>query len=243
MIGAIDTFLMPWRGLSLVFASGLRRYVLLPLLVNILVFALTAWLGAHYFSQFIDWALPRGSWWHYLEWLLWPLFVLAYLLLVFYGFTIVANLIASPFNGILAARVEEKLTGKLPPDAPGGIMAELVPAVTGELGKLLHFLKWAVPVLMLMVIPGVNVVGSGLWLLLGFWFLALQYLDYPMGNHQLWSRQQRAWLRRHPLQAWAFGAGANLLLMIPVINLAAMPASVAGATRWWVKRREKPFTP
>ena len=235
MLSLLNTFLLPLRGLGLVFSPGLRRYVILPLLVNVLVFALTAWIGAHYFAQFIDWALPQESWWHYLEWLLWPLFVLAYLLLAFYGFTIVANLIASPFNGILAARVEEKLTGRLPPDSPTGIMAEILPAVAGEIGKLWYFIKWAVPVLILMVIPGINVVGSALWLLLGFWFLALEYMDYPMGNHHLKPKEQRQRLRRHPLRAWAFGAGANLLMMIPVVNLAAMPASVAGATRWWLE--------
>jgi len=235
MISLLNTFLLPLRGLSLVFSPGLRRYVVLPLLVNVLVFALTAWIGSHYFAQFIAWALPRESWLHYLEWLLWPLFVIAYLLLTFYSFTIVANLIASPFNGILAARVEERLTGRLPPDSPTGLMAEILPAVTSEIGKLWYFAVRAVPVLILMMIPGVNAVGSLLWVLLGFWFLALEYMDYPMGNHHLRPAEQRRRLRAHPFRAWAFGAGANLLMMIPLLNLAAMPASVAGATRFWLE--------
>ncbi len=235
MISLFDSFLLPLRSLGLLFTPGLRRYVFLPLLVNVLIFGFTAWLGAHYFAQFIQWALPADSWWHYLEWLLWPLFVAAYLLLAFYGFTIVANLVASPFNGILAARVEEKLTGRLPPDSDTGLMAEIGPAVAGELGKLWYFAKRAVPVLILMVIPGVNVIGSLLWVLLGFWFLSLEYLDYPMANHHLHPAEQRKRLKEHTLHAWAFGAGANLLMMIPAVNLAAMPATVAGATRLWLK--------
>ncbi len=234
MISLLDAFLSPVRGLALVFSPGLRRYVILPLLVNVLVFALTAWIGSRYFAEFIAWALPQEGWLHYLEWLLWPLFVLAYLLVTFYTFTVVANLIASPFNGILAARVEEKLTGRLPPDAATGLMDEILPAVAGEISKLWYFVVRAVPVLILMVIPGLNVVGSVLWVLLGFWFLALEYLDYPMGNHHLRPAEQRRRLRAHPFRAWAFGAGANLLMMIPVLNLAAMPASVAGATRFWL---------
>jgi len=235
MSALLQSFLMPLNGLGLVFSPGLRRYVMLPLLVNILIFSLTAWIGGHYFQQFIDWALPADSWLHWLEWLLWPVFVVAYLLVAFYSFTIVANLIASPFNGILAARVEEKLTGRLPPDSDTGIMGEILPAVTGEIGKLLHFAKWAVPVMILMVIPGVNAIGSLLWILLGFWFLTVEYIDYPMGNHQIRQKEQRRRLRGHPFHAWAFGAGANLLMMIPLVNLAAMPASVAGATQLWLK--------
>ena len=238
MTSLIHSFFLPLRGLGLLFSPGLRKYVIVPLLVNVLIFSLTAWIGSHYFQQFIDWALPAESWLHYLEWLLWPLFVIAYLLIAFYSFTIVANLIASPFNGILAARVEEKITGSLPEDSPTGIMGEIVPAIAGEIGKLWYFLVRAIPVLILMIIPGVNAIGSILWILLGFWFLTIEYIDYPMGNHQIRPREQRRRLRRHPLQGWAFGAGSNLLMMIPVVNFAAMPASVTGATLFWLKLKE-----
>jgi len=217
MISLLRSFLHPLRGLALLFSPGLRKYVVIPLLVNILIFSLTAWIGGYYFDRFIAWALPAESWLHYLEWLLWPLFVVAYLLVAFYSFTIVANLIASPFNGILAARVEEKITGRLPEESP------------------LHFVKLAIPVLILMAIPGVNAIGSALWIVLGFWFLTIEYIDYPMGNHQIRPREQRRRLRKHPFHSWAFGAGANLLMAIPVLNFAAMPATVAGATRLWLE--------
>jgi len=239
MRSLFHSLLAPLSGLALLLRPGLRKYVLLPLLVNILIFALTAWIGSHYFEQFIKWALPADSPLRFLEWLLWPVFVAAYLLVAFYSFTIVANLIASPFNGVLAARVEEQLTGKLPEESSTGLMGEILPAVAGEIGKLWYFAVRAVPVLILMVIPGINAVGSVLWILLGFWFLTIEYIDYPMGNHQIRPRDQRRLLRRHPLHSWAFGAGASLLMMIPVVNFAAMPATVAGATRLWLKRFSK----
>ncbi len=235
MIPVLSAFMMPLRGLGLLFRPGLRRYVFMPLLINILIFSLTAWIGSLYFQEFIDWALPADSWMSYLEWLLWPLFALTYLVIAFYSFTMVANLIASPFNGILAAQVEKQLTGRLPEDHSGSIMAEIVPAITGELGKIWYFILRAVPVLILMIIPGLNAIGSLLWLLLGFWFLSIEYVDYPMGNHHIRPAEQRRLLRKRPFQTWAFGAAANLLMMIPVVNLAAMPASVAGATLWWAR--------
>ena len=235
MTPVITAFLMPFRGLGLLLRPGLRRYVFAPLLINILIFSLTAWIGSIYFQEFIDWVLPADSWMSYLEWLLWPLFALSYLVIAFYSFTLVANLIASPFNGILAAQVEKLITGKLPEDHSGSVLAEIGPAISGELGKIWYFLLRAIPVLILMIIPGLNAIGSVLWLLLGFWFLSIEYVDYPMGNHLIRPREQRRILRRRPFQTWAFGAAANLLMMIPVINFAAMPASVAGAALWWTK--------
>ena len=235
MISVFSALMMPLRGLRLLFRPGLRRYVFMPLLINILIFSLTAWIGSIYFQEFIDWALPADSWMSYLEWLLWPLFALTYLVIAFYSFTMVANLIASPFNSILAAQVEKLITGKLPEDHSGSLMAEIVPAITGELGKIWYFVLRAIPVLILMIIPGLNAIGSILWLLLGFWFLSIEYVDYPMGNHHIRPARQRRILRQRPFQTWAFGATANLLMMIPVVNFAAMPASVAGATLWWTK--------
>ena len=235
MTSLIAVFFLPFQGLGMLFRRGLRRYVFAPLFINILIFSLTAWIGSIYFQEFIDWVLPADSWMSYLEWLLWPLFALTYLVIAFYTFTMVANLIASPFNSILAAQVEKQITGQLPEDHSGSLMAEIIPAISGELGKIWYFLLRAIPVLILMIIPGLNAIGSVLWLLLGFWFLSIEYVDYPMGNHHLRPREQRQRLRKRPFQTWAFGAGANLLMMIPVLNFAAMPASVAGATLWWTK--------
>jgi len=231
----IAAFFMPFRGLSMLFHSGLRGYVLIPLLINILVFSLTAWLATSYFAEFINWALPLDSWLRNLEWILWPLFALAYAVLTFYGFTMVANLIASPFNGILAGKIEHIITGKLPEETDTSVLAAIIPAISSELGKIWYFLLRAIPVLIMMLIPGLNAIGSILWLLLGFWFLTLEYADYPMDNHGLRPRQQRTRLRERPLKSWSFGAGATLLMMIPVLNFAAMPASVAGATLFWLK--------
>ncbi len=222
----------------MLFKPGLRRYVLAPLLVNILVFSCTAWIGSLYFEQFIEWALPQNSWLHFLQWLLWPLFALAYLMITFYTFTLVANLIGAPFNSILAEKVETQLKGQPLEEHEHSLWAEIIPAILGETGKIGYFLTRAVPVLILMIIPGINVLGSVLWLLLGFWFLSIEYVDYPLGNHSIRPKAQRSLLRKRPFQSWCFGASANLLMLIPIINFAAMPASVIGATLFWNKQLE-----
>ncbi len=239
MTAVIKAFFMPMNGLSIIFNGKLRRFVLVPLLINILIFSLVAWASGNYFEQFLDWAVPEDSWLSYFRWILWPLFALTYLFISFYTFTIIANLIGAPFNGILAAKVEQQLTGQLPPESDESVLKAAIPAIMGELGKLMYLILLSIPVLILMIIPGLNAIGAILWLILGFWFLAYEYADYPMGNHGISLKQQRKELKAHYFQALAFGAGAGLLLLIPVINFAAMPATVAGATRLWVSQQAK----
>ena len=47
------------RGLSLIGKPGVKRYVIIPLLINTLIFIGLAWLLADQFGAFIDWMSPR----------------------------------------------------------------------------------------------------------------------------------------------------------------------------------------
>ena len=53
----------------------------------------------------INWLLsPLPGWLDWLRYILWPLFAVAAVLVTFFTFSLVANLVASPFNGLLAER-------------------------------------------------------------------------------------------------------------------------------------------
>lgn len=226
------------RGLRLIAQPGLRRFVLVPLLINVLVFSAAVWYGVVSFETFIAWMQSKvPAWLQWLEWVLWPLFVLALLIVVFYTFTLVANLLAAPFNGLLAEKVELHLTGR-PLNEGGGlkkVLIELAPTLIDELRKLLYILLWAVPFLLLFLIPGVNVAAPLLWFLYTAWMLAFEYSDYPMGNHGLRLRAIRGRLRRRRALALGFGATAAGMTMIHVLNFVVMPSAVAGATAMWVE--------
>ncbi|OOZ35891.1 sulfate transporter CysZ [Solemya velesiana gill symbiont] len=226
------------EGLKLLLKPGLKRYLIVPLITNILIFTLIGWIGYTQFEAIQDWMLPESSWLNYLRWILWPLFALAALLITFYTFTVVANLIAAPFNSILAERVELLLTGQKANDGNGSLFAAIGPAILSELRKLGYFLLRAIPLLILFVIPGINVIAPFLWLLFSAWFLALEYADYPMGNHGLSFPVQHKRMKKLRLTALGFGGGITLFMMIPLLNLAIMPAAVAGATVMWCKKRD-----
>lgn len=235
MLSTLNGFFLPFQGLRLVFSAGMRRFVVVPLLLNILLFGAIAYFAFGYFDAFMDRWLPTQSWLEFLRWFLWVLFAVAYALAVFYGFTLLANLIAAPFNSLLAARIEERLTGSRPAAADESLLKAVGPAITGEIGKILYFISRALPMLLLFLVPGLNVLVSIGWVLFGFWFLAIEYADYPMGNHALRPKDQRAHLRRRRIKSLAFGAGVTAMMLIPVLQLAAMPAAVAGATRFWIQ--------
>lgn len=222
-------------GLSLLTRPGLRRYVIVPLLINITVFTGAIWYGVSRFQDAVAWMEKQlPAWLHWLDWLLWPVFVLALLIIVFYTFTLLANLLASPFNGLLAEKVEALLTGRpvTDPVDVGKLVKELPGILWDETKKVLYALLWSIPFLILAFT--VPVVGPVIWFLFTAWMLAVQYSDFPMGNHGLLFREQRACLRKRRMLALGFGSAAAGLTMIPVVNFVVMPAAVAGATCMWV---------
>lgn len=227
-------FSYAWSGLSALRVRGVRRFVIVPLLVNVLVFAAIIALGFRQFGALLERLLSwLPAWLDWLQWLLWPLFALTVLLVSVYTFTLLANLLAGPFNGLLSERFERMQTGEEVggPDRP--FLRELLRAPVHEFSKLAYMVKWLLPLALLFVVPGLNLIAPALWLLFGSWLLAIEYLDYPMDNHGIGVREQRARLARRRWLATGFGAGVMLLTSVPVLNLLAMPAGVLGATRLW----------
>lgn len=229
--------------------SGLRRFFLAPLLINISVFVVLIWFGASQFESLMDWLLPsvQGRWAALARGILWVVFAAAAGLLMFFAFTMVANLIAAPFNGLLAERVERVLGGRI---NDGGMGSEpnrlgaVVEAIVNELRKLRYFLIVILFPLVLTLIPVINVVAPFVWLIITAWMLALEYLAYPMENYGLHFSEVRRLARANIFLTRGFGAAVMAIMVVPVINLTVIPASVAGATAMWVDhlqhRRPRP---
>ena len=200
------------------------------------IFAIVLWFGIQWFDQFLLNVLP--GWLAWAEFVLWPLFALSYFLVVFYLFALLMNVIAAPFNGLLAEKVEQYLRGEMISDeASSGsqLLTEIPRSIGNEIGKLVYFLLRSIPLLLLFVIPGVNVAAPFLWLLFSAWMLSLEYLDYPMSNHDIHFKTTRKLVGQQRLSCLSFGAMVTGLTMIPVINFIAMPAAVAGATVLYVE--------
>ncbi len=226
-------------GFSLIKNPRLRRFVAIPLTVNITLFAALVWFALSWIktsSMFFMSKLP--GWLDWLSYLIWPLFIALSLLFIFYGFSIVANMIAAPFNGLLAEAVENHLRGKPIKGSWQQVIRDILPAIWSEVRKLLYFLLRAVPLGILFLIPVINIAAPFAWGAFSVWMLAIQYADYPMANHQLFFKEQRKRLARRRMLALGFGSGVLLFTLIPVLNFAVMPAAVAGATAMWVKENE-----
>lgn len=226
-----------FRGFGMLSAPGIRRFVLIPLMINIFLFSGAIWLLINEFDGWVNyWLNKLPQWLSFLDWLLWPLFAVLVLITVYYGFSIIANLIAAPFNGFLSEKVEKMRSGAVMTDEGWkGMLATIPRSLQRELAKIAYYVPRLFLLLILSFIPLVNVIAPFLWFLFGAWMMAIQYCDYPMDNNKVSFRQMKQLLAERRLTSLGFGALVQVGMLIPVVNLVVMPAAVIGATVYWIE--------
>lgn len=225
-----------FNGLELIVKPGIRKFVIIPLIINIILFGLLIFTAVHYYQLVTVWVahfLP--SWLMWLMSILWILFIITFMLFFVYAFTFFANIISAPFNAFLAERVETYLAGqRLTQDIPWYKIAHEALRIIGrEAQKLLYYLPRALAILLCLLIPGVNIIVAFLWFSFNGWMLGLQYLDYSFDNHKISFLEMRVAMQKRRLLCFTFGLTSLVFSMLPIINFLVIPVSVAGATRLW----------
>jgi len=213
--------------------------VIVPLLINILLLGTAFYWLFNKLHQWIPQLLSYVP--HWLGWLnviVWPLAVISIILIFGYFFSTLANWIAAPFFGLLAEKLEQRLTGHVTTESSWwSLMADLPRIMKREWLKLRYYLPRAIGLLLIHFIPGVGqLLAPVLWFIFGAWMMAIQYCDYPFDNHKVSFRAMRNNLAQDRKLHLEFGGLISLLTMIPIVNLVIMPIAVCGATAIWVDR-------
>lgn len=227
------------QGCRLITRPGIKRFVLLPLLANILLLGGSFWWLYQQLENWLPSILNKvPDWMQWLSYILWPLAVISVLLVFTYLFSTIANFIAAPFNGLLAEKLEADLTGTSAPDTGVKELVKDVPRILKrELVKLLYYIPRALVLLLLYFIPVIGqTVAPVLWFIFSAWMLSIQYCDYPFDNHKVSFPTMRSALRQNKMNNLQFGALVSILTMIPIVNLVIMPIAVCAATAMWVDR-------
>jgi CysZ protein len=224
-------------GFKLIAQPGIRRFVIIPLLINIALFIGFFFVLNYFVGEFNQWFenfLPH--WLHWLSTILWVLFFLAFFVILIYTFVTVANIISAPFNSFLAEKVEFYLTGKLLEERSLLDNIKDIPRIIArQMSILAYYVPRALLLLILFFIPVIQAVAALISFLFHAWLMTLTYLDYPTDNHRIPMRDVRAWLNQRRWVSLSFGISVLVCSMIPIINCFTIPAAVAGATQFWVE--------
>jgi CysZ protein len=231
------------EGAKLLSKPGMRRFVAIPIFANVVIFIFLTTLLFQYFSSVSQWFESVLSFWSWLAFLtniiasiLSGLIIFLVLLVYGFSFNIITNIIAAPFYGLLADKIQQKLTQEqITQDSIQQLIAR---TLKRELIKLWYFISRGLIVtiglIILGFIPLVNLIVPVLGLIWGAWVMTLQYTDYPADNNKVSFSDLRKRVKKPIYSTLGHGGSIMLGSMIPLVNIFVMPIAVAAGTLFWV---------
>lgn len=230
------------EGLRILWRRDIRWLVLIPLLINIVLFASATGFVASWLQNWITTITTSvPEWLQWLAWIIWLLFAILALAIYAFTFTILANLIGSPFYGVIAKRViAAEAANNSIVLTEEGLISGAWNSVVRELQLIGYFLPRTLVIgiatVILSFIPVANLLApiiAGTW---AAWCLCLQYLDYAADSQGVTFLELREKVSGNRLNSMGFGASAMLASAIPLLNLLMLPASVVAGSLLWCRQ-------
>lgn len=237
------------QGFRDMFKPGVKRYVYVPILINVFVFGIIFYFGSHYIIQKSDFQFLHNL----PKWLAWASglilalkkLLVALMIVLFFAVcaivsTFCANMIGAPFNGLLSDAYAIQQGLRIPSRTLLNTMGSLL---LREFKKYFYYIPRALGIgllaLVLFFIPGLNLALP----ILFYWFsasmMSIEYIDYPADSQHVPFNELLKMKNEHRWLFLGFGLTIALLSSIPILNLFVMPASVVGATRLWYEANRK----
>lgn len=214
-------------GIRHLLTKGLKRFILLPIVFNFLLFSGLFYLIYHYlfpYSYYYINELP--AWLSFLSTVFFILFVISFFLLFLSMFTVFFNLIAAPFNGLLAEKAQHLLYGTTIPVLS---FREIALRSIKRQGQFMgYFLLRFLGVVLLFFVPFIHPIYPFIWFFFNAWMLSVQYQDFAMDNNLMSFKEMQEKLQINKMLTFGFGSFINLVSFIPVLNVFIMPAAVIG---------------
>lgn len=234
-------FTQGWKIMS---KKGLRHFVILPILINILLLVSIFYFAMQQLNDQINHLIALlPSWLAWLSVILYWLAVGLILLVYYFIFNTLSGFLASPFNGLLSEKVEQMLTGETVEDEGYLAMLKDIPrTLKREWQKIYYALPKIILLFLLGFVPFVGVfVVPVLIFLFTAWSQSVQYCDYPFDNHKISFQAMNKALSQYKMMNLTFGILVMIATFIPFVNFLIIPAAICGATNMWVEQYRKQF--
>ena len=230
------------EGFKLLWHRRIRWLVIIPTLINLILFSAATWFAAVWVSDWLSFLIASvPEWLEWLGWIIWLLFALLALVIYAFTFTVFANLIGSPFYGIIAERVialERGDSNEMQTSA-SALLTTAWSSFRRELQIIAYMLPRTIGIalvtLVISFVPLINILAPLIAASWAAWSLALQYMDYPADSDELSFTEVRQRAGKQRLLSLSFGLSALVAAAIPLVNLLLLPATVIGGTLLWCR--------
>lgn len=228
----LEGFTSPLRALRLLLQQPrLMGLFILPMLITLVslslaIYAILTGVWTAVQGMLATWLGATGA-----SWGAGALSLLTALLITYFALSslnVLIQLVASPFNDILAEHTEKALG--LQPSEEG--VLHLLTVFLIDLRKTALALALTVGLLIWGTLPVL-----GLLSFVGMAFVqAFTFLSYPQSRRRMGLKHSVLWMFAHPARSLGLGLASLILYNIPVLNLFALPICVMAGTLTYLKK-------
>lgn len=210
----------------------LKKWAVMPLVIDVLVLGLAIYFGlgavkdlVYQLSVFALGSATSG----YFDFLYYPLLVLFWLIafiMCFYFVYVLASVVASPFNSVLAEKILiSKGVIKSEPSHLMSMIKVSVQMLVVSLKRAAFLLVVGLVLFVLSFIPGLNLLAA----FSVFVLLAFDSMDYAFEASKMSLNARIEFFKKNFVEFCGMGAFVGLTAFIPGLTLLLMPLAVVGA--------------
>ena len=215
-------------GVRHLLTKGLKRFILLPIAFNFLLFSGLFYLVYHYLFPYSTYYVDKlPTWLSFLNGIFFVLLIIGFFLCFLSVFTIFFNMIAAPFNGLLAEKAQRLLYGT---QIPSLTFAQIAVRSIKRQGQFMgYFISRFIIVCLLFFVPFIHPIYPIIWFFFNAWMLSMQYQDFVMDNNLIDFPSMKKIMNDKKMLTLGLGTSINLISFIPILNIFIMPAAVIGS--------------
>ena len=235
VVGVSTLIFSPLRGFGYVTSHpSLWSYIMLPLVLNTLLFAGIVWGLATYAADWmpdlseawpawIDWLREATGW--MLGFVLWAVAILA----GFFLTLVLSSIVNAPFYVMLSEATENVHFGRKDPGRPwSAFVVDLVRSLRAALSLVM---RQAVVMLILFALS-FTAVGAPLFVAAGFYYAGLGQVDVILSRKLYPAGRRTAWARKHILLVMGMGV---IVSFVPLL----LPFGIVGSTLAFLNEPDK----
>ena len=216
------------KGVNALFTKGLKRFILLPLLFNFILFSGLFYVIYHYLFPYSVEAINQlPAWLHFLQSIFFIIFFISFFLLSLSVFTVIFSVIAAPFYGLLAEKAQALLFKSTTPAVSFATVAWRSIKRQGQF--LLYYFPRFFGMCVLFFVPFIQPIYPFLWFAFNAWMLSIQCQDFVMDNNLIDFKPMKDKLQQKKWVTLGFGSMINFGCAIPILNILTIPAAVIGS--------------
>jgi len=235
------------QSLGIILRKGYKRYIALPILINLLLLILTIWvsiyLGSGLSEKVMQWINLENEGWENFLGILTSILIRVLIFLIYFSvYKYVILILLSPFLSFLSEKVERLKSGKEYGFSFAQLMRDIGRSVVINFRNFIIEIFLTLLLSLLAFLPLIGLISPFLIIFVQSYFFGFALIDYNLERRKIKWRSSEKWMRKNAVTVTLSGLYFHLCFLIPFLGWIIAPVwGVAAGTLTFLRLEEENY--